>query len=128
MALYKVETVEKKNVFIRTRYTMPDEGPSPVRSFYTEEWYRWGSCIVESDEPIVVNEDPYNNPFDLDEYDIEDQDADDGCSFVFVFGEEWTEEEKKEIEELWDNGDFYDMVNIEECETQYYGPLEVTEV
>jgi hypothetical protein len=41
------------------------------------------------------------------------------------FSEDWTEEEKEYIEQLWDNGDFWDNVEIDDMWTEYYGPLEI---
>jgi hypothetical protein len=129
MKTYRVETVEKKNVRIRTRYSLLEDGMAPERFFYTEEWYRWGSCLVESDDgPPVQSEDPYTVPFELDDYITEDQNADDGCTFSFEFDQiNWTEEEQAEIEEMWDNDEFYEKVYVEDNEISYWGPLKVTE-
>jgi hypothetical protein len=128
MALWRVKTAEKKNVFIRTTYLTPEEGIAAKKTFFMEEWYRWGSCLIRSDEAPTVAEDPYQSPLSLDDYEIEDQEADDGCSLVFSFPEydNWTEAEKQYIEDLWESGEFYDQEFwVEEHETQYYGPLDV---
>ena len=125
---YQIETTEKKNVYIRTECTMPGDGPAADKKFFTEEWYRWGSCVVEAEERPCASEDPYTTPLRLDEYEIVDQNSDDGCTLDFIYGDDWTAEEKAYVEELWDNGGFYDIVYIGDVETVYYGPIEVTEV
>ena len=130
MALYKVSTAKKKNVFIRTFYTARN-GPAVGKVFQTEEWYRWGSCTVEVDEgddPPTVNEEHYENPFLLEDWMIVDQEQDDGVTFQMQFGDDWTEEEKEYIEQLWDNGDFWDNVEIDDMWTEYYGPLDIEKI
>jgi hypothetical protein len=127
---YKVSTKEKKNVFIRTEY-IAMIGPAAGKTFFTDEWYRWGSCIIEVQEGEDLpyeNEDPYACPFLLEDWEIVDQESDDGCTFEFEFSEEWTEEEKESIEELWDLGNFWDNVEITDVWTDYYGPLEIEQV
>ena len=132
MKLYRIATAEKKNVFIRTECTVL-EGIAQGKTFYTEEWYRWGHCTVEVEDdvdPPAAAEDPYQTPLSLDDdmFIVVDQESDDGCSLQFEFGDEWTEEEKDAIGELWNEGDFWDAVQIDDCFTHYYGPLEVTEL
>lgn len=132
--LWEIRPEEKKCVYMRTTYYVPDDSEVAAgKCFYIDEMYRWGRCVVRSNiKPTQHPDDPYSFPFDLSEYEVEDQESDDGCSLDFVFddADEWTEEEKQYIEGLWeedswsafeDNGIYAD-----ECDTQYYGPLEVT--
>lgn len=130
--LWEVRPVEKKCVYTRTTYVVPEDSEVAAgKTFYMDEMYRWGHCVVRSnDKPTQHPEDPYSYPFELSEHDVEDQESDDGCSLDFEFDDEWSEEEKAYIEDLWeedqwsafdDNGIYAD-----ECDTQYVGPLEVT--
>ena len=128
MAQWRVRTAEKKNVFIRTTYHIGEEGVAANKTFFMEEWYRWGSCLITSDDKPTESDQPYTIPFCLDEHEVDDQEADDGCSLMFEFPEydAWTDEEKQYIEDLWENGEFYDQdFWVEDSETEYYGPLEV---
>jgi hypothetical protein len=132
--LWEVRPIEKKCVYTRTTYYVPDDSEIAAgKKFYMDEMYRWGRCIIRSDvKPEQHAEDPYGNPFELSDYDIEDQESDDGCSLDFEFedDDDWTEEERAYIEDLWeedswsafeDNG-----IYMDEHDTQYVGPLEVT--
>lgn len=127
MKRYKISTAEKKNVFIRTEYVV-NNGIAAGKTFFTSEWYRWGSCVVEveDDQPApAASADPYEYPLDLDSYIVEEQESDDGCTFEFDFSDEWTADEIKHIETLWDDGEFWDAVDAEDSWTEYYGPLDV---
>jgi hypothetical protein len=132
--LWQVGTKEKKCVYTRTHYEMPDDSPvAPGKTFYIDEMYRWGHCTVRSNtKPEQHPEDPYSYPFRLDEYEIEDQECDDGCSLFFEYEEddEWTEEEKEYVQDLWDEDSWsaFDEHGIycSDHSTEYVGPLEVT--
>jgi hypothetical protein len=132
--LWEVRPVEKKCVYMRTSYYVPDDSEIAAgKKFYMDEMYRWGRCVVRSDvKPEADAEDPYGNPFELGDYEIEDQESDDGCSLDFEFDDddEWTEEERAYIEDLWeeDSWSAFDDNGIyaDDCDTQYVGPLEVT--
>lgn len=130
--LWEVKTAEKKNVFQRTHFVVPaDSDVAAGKTFYMDEWYRWGRCVIRSDDKPIVDEDHYKYPLDLGDYDVDDQECDDGCSLQFVFEEDdgWTEEEMQFIEELWnqDSWTAFEEYGImsDDCETQYYGPLEI---
>lgn len=131
--LWEVKTTEKKCVYTRTTYYVPDDSEIAAgKCFYIDEMYRWGSCIIRSDtKPEHHNDDPYRFSFQLSDYEIEDQESDDGCSLEFVFEEddEWTEEEQQYIESLWDEGSWSSFedneIYADEYVTEYVGPLEV---
>ena len=131
--LWEVKPIEKKCVYMRTTYYVSDDSEVAAgKKFYMDEMYRWGRCVVRSDvKPEHDAEDPYGNPFELSDYEIEDQESDDGCSLDFEFADEdnWTEEEKAYIEDLWeeDSWSAFDANGIyaDDCDTQYVGPLEV---
>ena len=131
MKLWNVSTTEKKNVFQRTHYTVSaDCQLAANKTFYIEEWYRWGNCVVQSEVCPTAAEDPYQLPFDLSDYVVEDQECDDGCSLMITFEEDdqWTDEEMKWVLEIWDNDSWSGLeengIYCEDCDTQYYGPIE----
>ena len=131
--LWEIKTVEKKNVFQRTHFRVPDDSDVAAgKTFYMEEWYRWGRCVVQTDEQPQVAEDPYQLPFELNDYEVEDQECDDGCSLVFSFedSDEWSEEEKQWIDDLWEQDNWLAFeengIMSDDCDTEYYGPLEIT--
>lgn len=131
--LWEIKPLEKKNVYQRTYFTVGDDSPvAPGKTFYIDEMYRWGRCVVRTDEQPVASDEPYKYPFDLSNYEIEDQECDDGCSLEFGYEEDvdgWTEDEKEWLEALWDEGYWsaFDENEIysDDCETVYYGPLEI---
>jgi hypothetical protein len=122
--LYEVKPAEKKNVFTSTSYSMEDG-----RVFYMEETYRWGRATIESDVAPQESEDPYRDPFDLDDYTVIDQESDDGCSLDFSFEGEWTDEQKQEVFEAWeeDAWDGLDRIGAssDDYTMKFYGPLEI---
>lgn len=132
--LWEVKTLDKKNVFQRTTFTVPSDGEIAAgKIFYMVEWYRWGRCVVRSNEkPTHIEEESYQIPFELGNYDIEDQELDDGCSLDFMFEDEdgWTEEEKQYIHNLWEEDGWLSFeehgIEADDCDIDYYGPLEIT--
>lgn len=130
--LWEIRPVEKKNVFQRTSWIVGDGAEMAAgKTFYMEEWYRWGRCIVESDTEPTVSDEPYTIPFELSDYEVQDQESDDGCTLDFVFPEDegWTEEEKQFVQDLWDEGAWSSLeendMYTDDCDTEYYGPLEI---
>lgn len=127
---YRVKTAEKKNVYITTHYDMPDEGIAAGKSFTMQEMYRWGNCIVVTENEELNAEDySYVEPFVLTDYEILDQDSEDGCSLEFEFGDDWTDEEKQYVEDLFDRDSFSGLddngIYISDSDTEYYGPIEI---
>ena len=131
---WQVETKEKKCVYQRTHYMVPEDSPVAAgKTFFIDEMYRWGWCVVQSDtKPEQHPTDPYSNPFELGDYDVEDQECDDGCSLEFNYDEadDWTDEEKQYIDGLWQQDQWcaFDENGIcsVDCDVHYVGPLEVT--
>lgn len=130
MKVWAVSTIEKKNVFQRTHFIVNNE-IADGKVFYLDEWYRWGKCVVLSEDKPTHSKDDYQNPFELNDYEVEDQECDDGCSLDIVFEEDddWTEEQKQWVLDLWDEGGWSSLeeneIYADDCDTQYYGPLEV---
>lgn len=136
MKLWEIRPVEKKCVYLRTTYYVPDDSEIAAgKRFFMDEMYRWGRCVVRSEtKPQHHDLDPYRFPFQLSDYEVDDQESDDGCSLEFVFDEddEWTEEEKQYIEGLWEEDSWTafedNEIYVDECDAYYAGPLEVTEM
>lgn len=127
---YRVKTVEKKNVYTTSYYDMPDEGIAAGKRFFIEEMYRWGECIVVTeDEELKAENYSYTSPFSVSSYEVEDQNMDDGCSLEFKFGDDWTDEEKEYVEGIWDSDSYSGFdergIFMDDCDTEYYGPLEI---
>lgn len=129
--LWEVRPEEKKNVYTRTTYVVSsDSEVAAGKVFYMEEVYRWGRCVIRSDEkPTYNTEDPYSVPFELSDYEVEDQESDDGCSLDFKFEDDWTDEERAHIEGLWEKDQWYafddNQIYADDIDTKYYGPLEI---
>lgn len=130
---YNVKTVEKKNVYTTTTYSMPEEGIASNKTFYIDEMYRWGEAVLEVEGDFILeeSEDSYNDPLYLDHHTIIDQNFDDGCSLEFRFEEEdeWTEEEREYVEKLFEN-DYYNAfdehgIYCDDFQARFYGPLEI---
>lgn len=132
--LWEIKTVEKKNVLQQTTFVVPSDSEIAAgKTFYMTEWYRWGRCVVRSNEKPTYNESvAYQIPFELGKYDIMDQECDDGCSLDFTFEDtdDWTEEERQYIHDTWEEDGWlsFEEHGIEsyDCDTDYYGPLEIT--
>lgn len=130
---YRVKTSEKKNVYTTSTYSMSDEGVAANKVFYIDEMYRWGEALleVEGDTVVEASDDPYNDPLYLDSYVIIDQDFQDGCSLEFRFEEddEWTDEEKAFVEQVFENDSYtgFDDHGIfcDDFSARFYGPLEI---
>lgn len=130
---YEVKTVEKKNVYTTSTYSMPDEGIAAGKTFYIYEMYRWGEATLEVEGDIVLEEssDPYGDPLYLDSYNVIDQNFDDGCSLEFGFedDDEWTDEERVFVEQLFENDSYTGFddhgISCDDFSAKFYGPLEI---
>lgn len=135
MKLWEVKTVEKKNVFQQTTFVVPNDSEIAAgKTFYMTEWYRWGRCVVRSEvKPTpACDEAYYQIPFELGNYEVEDQECDDGCSLDFTFEDtdDWSDEERQYISDLWEEDGWCSFeehgIEADDCDTDYYGPLEIT--
>jgi len=99
MALWKISTLNKKSVVDQWLFTKDGDSDKWVK---VEEIWRWGYVIVDSDEPPVFgsNEDG----FDVYDYDVYDQQSDDGVGTWFEYSESVTEDEREEFENLFYEG------------------------
>lgn len=128
---YIIETKEKKNAYTYTTFEMPDEGVAAGKTFVIEEMWRWGKVTIESEDKPEQDDEPYKFPLYVSEYDIVDQEFDDGCSLDFVFGEGWQEAEKDYVKNLYDDDGLMSFeehgIEFDDQEIAMYGPLTITE-
>ncbi len=98
--LYRITPVDKKSIYaVYDVYKTDEEGNT--RGFVVRELYRWGQGFRELDEPIhaedtcIICSPQIGWGAELD----------DGISIDFEFDDDFTDEEKEKIENLWCNGD-----------------------
>lgn len=124
--LYVLKNLEKKNAY-NTEFWVNDDG----RSFQIEEMFRWGETVLvlTDEEAQEIRDDiAEGHPICATDYQIEDNNLDDGCSLYF---QECNDITVEQVEELWDN-DMYSAFEeagfvFEDVELIYYGPCELVE-
>jgi hypothetical protein len=133
MALWRVTTTDKKNAYQRTEMLVPTNSPfAGGKTFYVNEWYRWATAVIRHDVAPEQLPNPYHNPLDLDDYTVDDYDLEDGVSCTFDYSDDWTLQEKAQIESIWNEGgygafDERDMISTD-IQVQLYGNLEVEHI
>ena len=128
--LYRIKPVDKKSIEAFYDVFSKDEQGN-IRSWSVTEMYRWGQGFVENEDELPHSDDR--------EHSVDPQigwgcELDDLCAVDFEFDESFTEEEKAEIEEAWEDGGAgwlydgdhnwqvdYDSVTI-------YGPFKVDKI
>jgi hypothetical protein len=132
--LYRITPVDKKSIYaVYDVYKTDEEGNT--RGFVVRELYRWGQGFRELDEPIYAEDKCIivNNQLGWG------CELDDTISIDFEFDDEFTDEEKEEIESLWCDGDpedpderigaawLYDYSDweVEDDYVEIYGPFKV---
>jgi hypothetical protein len=120
MATWKLSNYHKKNV-VETQHWSKDG-----KSFTRSEGFRWGKFTREDDEQPDVdleNPDGYEPLWDDWEMDM----LDDGCWAEFDFPEDFTQEEREEIERLWDEDSYSGLEGAgwynDETDITLQGPL-----
>lgn len=126
MALWKLSTSVKKNVVDHWFFIKDGDDQKWAK---VEEHWRWGYAIVESDEKPVFDDN--TDGFNIYEYDVHDQETDDGVGTWFEYSDSVTEEEQAEFENAYYEG--YDEVSDagwldEESDRMFYGEILVEEV
>lgn len=122
--MYKVSTVEKKNVVEKESFTK--DGKFAI----IKQGYRWGYFTTD-EKPDLENYDSEEGLMIYD-YDVVDHSFDDGCWIDFEYDDELTEEEQAAFENAF-NEDWYEGVEAagweqDETEVIFYGELEVEEI
>lgn len=128
MPTWVLSNLEKKNCVEREFWNHPDYSNPIIR----EIGWRWGSFSCSSTEKPEID---LENPdglyvYDTD-YDFEMDSLDDSCWEEWVWPEEIPQEERKRLEELWEE-DFYDGwendgISLDESEVVLHGPLSLEE-
>jgi hypothetical protein len=98
--LYRIKPADKKSVeAFYDVYSKDEQGN--IRGWNVTELYRWGQGFVENEDEL---------PFKNDRYHCIDptigwgSELEDLCAVDFEFDESFTEEEKEEIEQQWEDG------------------------
>src|SRR6056300_1270634 len=126
---YKISPKFKKSIYEYQTFKDEEKGVSCE----TEEMYRWGHCILKVDndeelQDIIGDKDDAYNEFEFDHTMVEDQEADDQCSFYFndVKGmsvEELEEKYEEDFEYLQETfGEPHNFYTV------YHGELNVEDV
>jgi hypothetical protein len=99
--LYRIKPTDKKSVeaFYDVYKRMPD---GTIRGWNVTELYRWGQGFVENEDELPYSDDRSHCVDPTLGWGCE---LDDLCAVDFEFDESFTDEEKAEIEECWQNGD-----------------------
>lgn len=98
--LYRITPVDKKSIYaVYDVYKTDEEGNT--RGFVVRELYRWGQGFRELDEPIHAEDTCIICSTQIGW----GAELDDTISIDFEFDDDFTDEEKEEIENLWFNGD-----------------------
>ena len=99
--LYRIKPTDKKSVeaFYDVYKRMPD---GTIRGWNVTELYRWGQGFVENEDELPYSDDKYHCVDPTIGWGCE---LDDLCAVDFEFDDSFTDEEKAEIEEFWENGD-----------------------
>ena len=131
MTTWRIETNEKKNIYTRQVMVVSDDSPVAAgKTFYIDEWYRWGYVVIEQNEKPLQNDDPYKFPLDVTEFEVVDQSFDDGVSLQIEFEDDWLEDERLWIESMYEEEGWaaFDErgIYMEDVETQFYGPVDIT--
>ena len=98
--LYRIRPVDKKSVEAFYDVYSKDEQDN-IRSWSVTETYRWGQGFVEKLEDLPHSDDAYHT---VDTEIGWGPELDDLCAVWFEFDDSSTDEEKAQIEQLWEEG------------------------
>lgn len=99
MSLWKISTVDKKNVVDHWYFIKNGDDDKWAK---VEEHWRWGYVIVDSKKKPVFNDNA--DGFNIYDYDVYDQETDDGVGTWFEYSDSVTEEEQAEFENAYWEG------------------------
>lgn len=128
--LYRIKPRDKKSVeaFYDVYKTLPD---GTIRGWNVTELYRWGQGFVEDESELPFSDDRYHCVDPTIGWGCE---LDDLCAVDFEFDDSFTEEEKAEIEQHWEDGGaawLYDGEHdweVEEDTVTILGPFTVDKI
>jgi len=128
--LYRIKPADKKSVeAFYDVYSKDEQGN--IRSWSVTELYRWGQGFVENEDELPNSDDRYHCVDPTIGWGCE---LDDLCAVDFEFDDSFTEEEKAEIEQLWEDGGagwLYDGDHkwlVEEDTVTILGPFKVDKI
>ena len=98
--LYRIKPADKKSVEAYYDVYSKDEQGN-VRGWSVTELYRWGQGFVEDESELPFSDDRYHSVDPTIGWGSELEDL---CAVDFEFDDSFTEEEKTEIEQLWEDG------------------------
>lgn len=99
MSLWKISTVDKKNVVDHWYFVKNGDDNKWAR---VEEHWRWGYVIVESKKKPVFDDNA--DGFNIYDYDVYDQETDDGVGTWFEYSDDVTAEEQAEFQNAYWEG------------------------
>ena len=98
--LYRIKPADKKSVEAYYDVFSKDEQGN-IRGWSVTELYRWGQGFVEDESELPFSDDRYHSVDPTIGWGCELEDL---CAVDFEFDDSFTEEEKEEIEQLWEDG------------------------
>lgn len=99
MSLWKISTVDKKNVVDHWFFIKNGDDNKWAR---VEEHWRWGYVIVESKKKPVFDDNA--DGFNIYDYDVYDQETDDGVGTWFEYSDDVTAEGQAEFQNAYWEG------------------------
>lgn len=135
MTVWRVTTVNKKMCEEREQWWHKEQEWSIVRV----NGYRWGTFTVETNNDEPPEDIDPDNPDGINMYDYFSDNAengaeldsmDDGCYMDWTWDEKMTEEDRAEVERLWEEDSYNGLETAgwynSETEAWLFGPLEIT--
>ena len=128
--LYRIKPADKKSVEAYYDVYSKDEQGN-IRGWNVTELYRWGQGFVEDIDELPFSDDRYHCVDPTIGWGCELEDL---CAVDFEFDDSFTDEEKAEIEQLWEDGGagwLYDGDHnweVEEDTITILGPFEVDKI
>ena len=128
--LYRIKPADKKSVEAYYDVYSKDEQGN-IRGWSVTELYRWGQGFVENEDELPFKNDRYHSVDPTIGWGCELEDL---CAVDFEFDDSFTEEEKTEIEQLWEDGGagwLYDGAHnweVEEDTITILGPFVVDKI
>ena len=113
--LYRIKPKDKKSIEAYYDVYSKDEQGN-IRGWNVTELYRWGQGFVENEDELPFSDDRYHCVDPTIGWGCE---LDDLCAVDFEFDDSFTEEEKEQIEQSWEDGGagwLYDGDHIWEVE------------
>ena len=98
--LYRIKPQDKKSIEAYYDVYSKDEQGN-IRGWSVTELYRWGQGFVEDESELPFSDDRYHSVDPTIGWGCELEDL---CAVDFEFDDSFTEEEKEEIEQLWEDG------------------------